>query len=82
MAGSSYLQFVAGQYAYWTMGASVEDSVLINRKSLEQVWIDELRNSGDGGVQWRWLHDDIEAERAELRRRERSGRTVRRDVTT
>ena len=68
--GSTYLQYVAGQFAYWTMGASVEDTVVINRKSLEQVRIDELRNTGGGGIQWGWLHSDIEAEREELRRQE------------
>lgn len=68
--GSIYLQYPAGRYAYWSMGASVENTELINRKSLEQVQIDELRNTGGGGIQWRWLHGDIEAERAELRRRE------------
>ena len=68
--GSTYLQYVAGQHAYWTMGASVENTVVINRKSLEQVRVDELRNTGGGGIQWPWLHNDIEAERAELRKRE------------
>jgi len=52
------------------MGASVENTVVINRKSLEQVRVDELRNTGGGGIQWPWLHNDIEAERAELRKRE------------
>lgn len=60
--GSTYLQYPAGRYAYWTMGAGVQNTELINRKSLEQVRIDELRNTGGGGIQWRWLHGDIEAE--------------------
>ena len=68
--GSTYLQYPAGRYAYWTMGAGVENTELVNRKSLEQVRIDELRNTGGGGIQWRWLHGDVEAERAELRRQE------------
>jgi hypothetical protein len=65
--GSTYLQYPAGRYAYWSMGASVENTELINRKSLEQVRIDELRNTGGGGIQWRWLHGVVEVERAELR---------------
>jgi hypothetical protein len=68
--GSTYLQYPAGRYAYWSMGASVENTELINRKSLEQVRIDELRNTGGGGVQWGWLHRNIGAEREELRRQE------------
>ena len=67
---STYLQYVVGQHAYWAMGASVENTELINRKSLERVWIDELRNTGGGGFQWRWLHCDVEADRAKLRRQE------------
>jgi hypothetical protein len=65
--GSTYLQYVAGQFAYWTMGAGVENTQIINRKSLEQVRIDELRNTGGGGIQWGWLHGVVEVERAELR---------------
>jgi len=67
---STYLQYVVGQHAYWAMGASVENTELIDRKSLERVWIDELRNTGGGGFQWRWLHCDVEADRAKLRRQE------------
>lgn len=68
--GTIYLQYVAGSHAYWTMGARVADTALINRKSLERVRLDQLTNKGGGGIVWPWLHKDVEAERAELRRRE------------
>jgi hypothetical protein len=68
--GKVYLQYVAGEHAYWTMGATLKNTDLINRKPLEQVRLDELVNKGGGGIVWPWLHNDIEAERAELRRRE------------
>ena len=68
--GSVYLQYVAGNHAYWTMGARPQETVLINRKTLEQVRLDQLTNKGGGGIVWPWLHQDVEAEREELRRRE------------
>jgi hypothetical protein len=68
--GRHYLQYVAGEWAYWTMGSPIPETSLINRKSLEQVRLDQLRNRGGGGVQWGWLHSDIEAEREELRLQE------------
>jgi len=68
--GALYDQLPLGNYCYWTMGATIENTKLINRKTLEQVRQDQLTNKGGGGIVWRWLHNDIEAERAELRRRE------------
>lgn len=68
--GTVYLQYVAGSHAYWTMGAAVKDTILINRKSLEQVRLDQLTNKGGGGIVWPWLHQDVEAEREDLRWRE------------
>jgi SWIM zinc finger len=68
--GTVYLQYVAGTHAYWTMGAAVKDTILINRKTLEQVRLDQLTNKGGGGIVWPWLHQDVEAEREELRRQE------------
>ena len=68
--GSIYLQYVSGDHAYWTMGARPQETVLINRKMLEQIRIDQLVNKGGGGIVWPWLHNDIEAERATLRRQE------------
>ncbi len=68
--GSIYLQYVSGDHAYWTMGARPQETVLVNRKSLEQVRLDQLTNKGGGGVVWPWLHNDIEAERKEFRRQE------------
>ena len=68
--GRYYLQYVAGEWAYWTMGSPIPETVLINRKSLERVRLDQLRNRGGGGIQWGWLHSDIEAEREELRLQE------------
>ena len=68
--GSIYLQYVSGDHAYWTMGARPQETQLINRKTLEQVRLDQLTNKGGGGVVWPWLHKDMEAEREELRRRE------------
>jgi hypothetical protein len=65
-----YIQYVAGTHAYWTMGAAVKDTQLINRKSLERVRLDQLTNKGGGGIVWPWLHSDVEAEREELRRQE------------
>jgi len=68
--GNVYDQYVAGDHAYWTMGKPPRETILINRKTLEQVRIDQLLNKGGGGVVWGWLHTDVEAEREELRRRE------------
>lgn len=68
--GSVYLQYVAGNHAYWTMGARPQETVLINRKTLEQVRLDQLINKGGGGIVWPWLHRDVEAERKDLRRQE------------
>jgi hypothetical protein len=68
--GAIYDQLSLGEYCYWTMGAPFSQTQLINRKSLEQVRQDQLTNRGGGGVVWPWLHNDIEAERAELRKRE------------
>lgn len=68
--GRTYDQYVAGEYCYWTMGAPIPETVLINRKSLEQVRLDQLTNKGGGGIVWPWLHHDVEAEREELRRQE------------
>jgi hypothetical protein len=68
--GKVYPQYVAGEHAYWTMGATLENTELINRKTLEQVRQDQLVNKGGGGIVWPWLHHDIEAERAERRRQE------------
>lgn len=68
--GTVYLQYVAGSFAYWTMGAPPSETVLINRKSLERVRLDQLTNKGGGGIIWPWLHQDVEAEREELRRQE------------
>jgi len=65
-----YLQYVAGEWAYWSMGSPIQETSLINRKSLEQVRLDQLWNRGGGGIQWGWLHSDIGAEREELRRQE------------
>jgi hypothetical protein len=52
------------------MGDALENTELINRKSLERVRLDQLTNKGGGGIVWPWLHGDVEAERAELRRQE------------
>lgn len=68
--GTVYRQYVCGSHAYWTMGAPLVETELINRKSLVQVRQDQLTNKGGGGIVWPWLHGDIEAERAEMRRRE------------
>jgi hypothetical protein len=68
--GAVYDQLPLGNYCYWTMGASIAKTDLINRKSLEQVRIDQLVNKGGAGIVWPWLHNDVEAERAELRRQE------------
>jgi hypothetical protein len=68
--GRHYLQYVAGGWAYWTMDSPIPETVLINRKSLEQVRLDQLRNRGGGGIQWGWVRSNIEAEREELRRQE------------
>ena len=66
--GATYRQLLAGSHCYWTMSDSSQ-AILINRKHLEDVRKDELRNKGGGGIQWRWLHGpDLEADRAELRR--------------
>ncbi|MBA2510608.1 MAG: hypothetical protein H0V28_03915 [Rubrobacteraceae bacterium] len=37
---------------------------------MERVRIDQLTNKGGGGIVWPWLHNDVEAEREELRRKE------------
>ncbi len=68
--GKQYQQYVAGDHVYWTMGSPIPETVLINRKSLERVRLDQLENRGGGGIVWPWLHTDIEAEREELRRLE------------
>lgn len=68
--GTVYLQYVAWGFAYWTMGARPQETVLINRKPLEQVRLDQLTNKGGGGIVWPWLHNDVEAEREELRQKE------------
>jgi hypothetical protein len=68
--GSGYRQYVAGDFAYWTMGSPPHETELINRKTLEQVRLDQLTNKGGGGIVWPWLHKDVEAERAEMRRQE------------
>jgi hypothetical protein len=68
--GHVYRQYVCGSYAYWSMGAPPSETKLVNRKSLEQVRQDQLTNKGGAGVVWPWLHGDIEAERAALRRQE------------
>lgn len=68
--GKVYTQLVANRHAHWTMGAPIPETILINRKTLDQVRKDELRNRGGAGVQWRWLHGDVDEDRAELRRQE------------
>jgi len=68
--GTVYLQYVAGGHAFWTMGKRPQETMLINRKSLERVRLDQLTNKGGGGIVWPWLHNDVEAEREELRRQE------------
>jgi hypothetical protein len=70
--GAVYDQLPLGNYCYWTMGATIENTELINRKTLEQVRIDQLVNKGGGGIVWPWLHNDIEGERAALRRQDRA----------
>jgi hypothetical protein len=66
--GRVYRQYVCGSHAYWSMGAPLSETELINRKSLEQVRLDQLTNKGGGAIVWPWLHKDVEAERAEMRR--------------
>jgi hypothetical protein len=68
--GAVYRQYVAGDFAYWTMGSPPHETELINRKTLEQVRLDQLTNKGGGGIVWPWLHGDVEAERAEMRKQE------------
>jgi hypothetical protein len=68
--GSVYRQYVAGDFAYWTMGSPPHETELINRKTLEQVRLDQLTNKGGGGIVWPWLHKDVEAERAELKKQQ------------
>jgi hypothetical protein len=68
--GAVYRQYVAGDFAYWTMSAAPRQTQLINRKTLEQVRLDQLTNKGGGGIVWPWLHKDVEAERAEMRKQE------------
>jgi hypothetical protein len=70
--GTVYRQYVAGDFAYWTMGAAPRQTQLINRKTLEQVRLDQLTNKGGAGFVWPELHEDVEAERAELRKQESS----------
>jgi hypothetical protein len=67
--GSTYRQLVANNSCYWTMSDSSQ-AQLINAKDLEQVRKDELRNRGGGGVQWRWLHGNVQEDRRELQREE------------
>ncbi len=67
--GSRYRQLVANGHCHWTMSGPGQ-AILINRKDLEQVRKDELRNRGGAGVQWRWLHGNIEEDRAALRAEE------------
>jgi hypothetical protein len=68
--GSTYRQLVANGHCHWTMGSPIPETILINRKSLEQTRRDELRNKGGGGIQYRWLHGDLDEDRAALRREE------------
>ena len=68
--GADYRQLVANRHAHWSMSGPGQ-AILINRKDLEQVRKDELRNRGGGGIQWRWLHGDLDEDRAALRREER-----------
>ncbi len=68
--GTVYLQYVAGDHAHWTMGKRPQETILINRKTLERVRLDQLNNKGGGGIVWPWLHTDVEVERKELRRQE------------
>jgi SWIM zinc finger len=68
--GTVYLQYVAGDFAYWTMGKRPQETILVNRKTLERVRLDQLTNKGGGGIVWPWLHQDVEAEREDLRRQE------------
>jgi hypothetical protein len=51
--GTIYIQYVAGTHAYWTMGAAVKDTLLINRKTLERVRLDQLTNKGSEPVDLR-----------------------------
>jgi hypothetical protein len=62
--GAVYRQYVAGDFAYWTMGSPLHETQLINRKTLEQVRLDQLTNRGGARIVWPWLHIDVEAERA------------------
>jgi hypothetical protein len=68
--GSVYRQLVAHHHCHWCMSGPGQ-AILINRKDLDQVRRDELRNRGGGGIQWRWLHGDVDEDRAALRREER-----------
>jgi len=68
--GTVYLQYVAGDFAYWTMGKRPQETILVNRKPLKRVRLDQLTNKGGGGIVWPWLHTDVEAEREDLRRQE------------
>ncbi len=68
--GSDYRQLVANRHAHWSMSGPGQ-AILINRKDLEQVRKDELRNRGGGGIQWRWLHGDLDEDQAALRREEK-----------
>jgi hypothetical protein len=67
--GATYRQLVANAHCHWTMSGPGQ-AILINRKDLDQVRKDELRNRGGGGIQWRWLHGDLDEDRAALRREE------------
>lgn len=61
--GSTYIQYVAAGHIMWTMGAPVSETILVNRKSLEQVRLDEISNKGGGGIQLPWLHPGLPEER-------------------
>jgi len=77
--GTVYRQYISGSHAYWSMGSPPSETELINRKTLEQVRLDQLVNKGGGGIVWPWLHNDIEAERAELRRESAQNRRMSKD---
>jgi len=67
--GATYRQLVAHGHCHWTMSGPGQ-AILVNRKDLEQVKRDELRNKGGNGIQWRWLHGNVEEDRTALRREE------------
>ena len=43
---------MAGDFAYWTMGKRPQETILVNRKPLERVHLDQLTNKGGGGIVW------------------------------